>query len=325
MRRREVVGILAVCVAGRHVAHAQTSSRPLRVGAVSTANNRTTSFWITFIKRMAELGYVEGQNFALDFTSLEGQLDLYTNQTAAMVRRGVDIIIAPGVELALRSAVTATKTLPIVMVAVDYDPLALGYVPSLSRPGGNVTGFTFQQLEQTEKRLQLLRDAFPDLRSATVLWDQVSADQWRIAQQVGPKLGLRLVGIELSGATQDYERLLGEAPAADRGALVVLMTPAVFPHRARLAEAAIRLGMPSVSGLRAYAEAGSLFSYGPSIDSVFERVADYVDRIARGTKAGELPIEQATRFEFVINLRTARALGLAISPAFVARADEVIE
>src|SRR5215213_9406062 len=174
MRRREVVGILAVCVAGRHVAHAQTSSRPLRVGAVSAANNRTTSFWITFIKRMAELGYVEGQNFALDFTSLEGQLDLYTDQ--------------------------------------------------------------------------LLRDAFPDLRSATVLWDRVSADQWRIAQQVGPKLGLRLIGIELSGATQDYERLLGEAPAADRGALVVLMTPAVFPHRARLAEAAIRLGMPSVSG-----------------------------------------------------------------------------
>src|SRR5829696_2723441 len=107
--------------------------------------------------------------------------------------------------------------------------------------------------------------------------------------------------------------------------VVVLMTPAVFPHRARLAEAAIRLGMPSVSGLRAYAETGSLISYGPSIDSVFERVADYVDRIARGTKAGELPIEQATRFEFVINLRTARALGLAISPAFVARADEVIE
>src|SRR5215204_4089726 len=153
MRRRAVVGILAVCVAGRHLAHAQTSTRPLRVGAVSTVNNRTTSFWITFIKRMAELGYVEGQNFALDFTSLEGQLDLYTDQTAAMVRRGVDIIIAPGVELALR------KTLPIVMVAIDYDPLALGYVPSLSRPGGNVTGFTFQQLEQTEKRLQLLRDA----------------------------------------------------------------------------------------------------------------------------------------------------------------------
>src|SRR5215208_4293992 len=144
------------------------------------------------------------------------QLDLYTDQTAAMVRRGVDIIIAPGVELALRSAVAATKTLPIVMVAVDYDPLALGYVPSLSRPGANVTGFTFQQLEQTEKRLQLLRDAFRDLRSATVLWDQVSADQWRIAQQVGAKLGLRLVGIERSGATQDYERLLGEAAAADR-------------------------------------------------------------------------------------------------------------
>jgi putative ABC transport system substrate-binding protein len=324
MRRRAFIALLTSAV-WPCAARAQPSSRWLRVGAVSVANSRAASFWIAFIRRMRDLGYVEGQNFALDLVGLDGQLNRYPHETAELLRRGVDIIIAPGVELALKSAIAATGTLPIVMVAVDYDPLALGYVSNLARPGGNVTGLMFQQLEQTEKRLQLLRDAFPHLKSATVLWDRVSADQWRVAQEIAPKLGLQLIGIELNDARNDYDLLLGQASVASLGALVVLMTPTTFPDRAKLAQAAIRSRLACVSGLRAYAEAGSLFSYGPSIDGVFERAAEYVDRIAKGAKPGELPIEQPTRFELVINLKTAQALGLAIPPSFVARADEVIE
>ena len=160
--------------------------RPLRVGVVSAANSRTTTFWAAFLERMKDHGYIEGHNFALDFTNLGGHLDRYPDETAKLVERGVDIIIASGVELGLKSAVGVTKTVPIIMIAADYDPLALGYVSNLARPGGNITGLMFQQLEQTEKRIQLLRDAIPDLKSATVLWDRISADQWRVAQQVAP-------------------------------------------------------------------------------------------------------------------------------------------
>ena len=324
MRRREFIALTA-CAAWPRVASAQAAVRPLRVGVVSAANSRTTTFWTAFLERMKDHGYIEGHNFALDFTNLGGHLDRYPDETAKLVERGVDIIIASGVELGLKSAVGVTKTVPIIMIAADYDPLALGYVSNLARPGGNLTGLMFQQLEQTEKRIQLLRDAFPDVKSATVLWDRISADQWRVAQQVAPKLGLKLVGIELGAQQNDYNFVLGQAPHEHRRALVVLMTPALFPNRAKLAEAAIRRQMASIAGLRAYAEAGALLSYGPSIDKVFARVADYVDRIVKGARAGELPIEQPTRFELVINTRTAKALALELPPTFLARADEVIE
>jgi putative ABC transport system substrate-binding protein len=274
---------------------------------------------------MREFGYIEGENFAFDFTNLHGQLARYPEETAALVRRNVDVIIAPGIELALKAAVAATDTLPIVMVAVDYDPLALGYVSNLARPGRNVTGVFFQQLELTEKRLQLVKEALPGLAAATVLWDQISADQWDVVQRVAPRIGLRVTGVELDGSPHDYDRLLSQAPVSHRGALIVLMTPAVFPHRASLAEAALRQKMGSAFGLRAYAEAGGLLSYGPNIDVIFQRVANYVERIAKGERPSDIPIEQPTRFELVINLKTAKALGLALAPSILARADEVIE
>jgi putative ABC transport system substrate-binding protein len=197
MRRRDVIAGLGGMAALPGIANAQSSPGPLRLGVVSATNSRSTSFWLAFVRRMRELGYVEGQNFFLDFVNLHGELDRYPEETVQMLRRGVDIIVAPGVELALKSAVAATKTLPVVIVAVDYDPLALGYVSNLASPGGNVTGVMFQQLEQTEKRLQLLRDAFPSLKAVTVLWDRISADQWSVAQQIAPKLGFGLAGIEL--------------------------------------------------------------------------------------------------------------------------------
>jgi putative tryptophan/tyrosine transport system substrate-binding protein len=212
-----------------------------------------------------------------------------------------------------------------VMVALDFDPLALGYVTSLARPTGNVTGLFLQQIELSAKRVQLTRDAFPEIRGATVFWDRQSSDQWQAARGAGAILGLSLTGNELSEPPYNYELALAQAPPDHRGTLIVMISPAFFLDRARLAEFALRHRMRSVCPLREFVEAGGLMSYGVSFTGLGQRAAAYVDRIARGAKPTDLPIEQPTKFEMVINLKTARALGIEIPPTFLARADEVIE
>ena len=177
MRRREFITLLGGMLGAWPVAaRAQTPPKMLRIGIVSLANPRTATFWVAFDRRMRELGYVEGQNLTIDFVNLNGQIDRYGEATKEVVRRKPDIIIATGGERALMSAIAATDTLPIVMIAVDYDPFARGYVQNLARPGGRVTGVFFQQIELAMKRLQLMKEALPDVAAATVFWDDGSAD-----------------------------------------------------------------------------------------------------------------------------------------------------
>jgi putative ABC transport system substrate-binding protein len=230
----------------------------------------------------------------LDFVNLGGQIDRYPDETKALVARNADIIIASGTELALTSAVAATGSLPIVMIAVDYDPIALGHVTNLARPESNVTGLLFQQVELAVKRIEIFKFAFPNLSSAAVLWDRISAEQWQAVQRAGPSLGVRFAGLELGEPPHDFDRLLAQVPAEYRGALFVLMTPVLYQSRARLFESAIRHGIPTVAGLRVYAEANAFMSYGPSIDALYRRAAEYVDRIYKGAKPADLPIEQPT-------------------------------
>ena len=326
MRRREFLNVLGgALIAGPVVVRAQQLKRPLRIGIVSAVNPRTSSFWRAFDERMRELGYVEGENLSFDFVNLNYQLMRYDDESKALVSRGVDVIIAPGLEVALKSAMNATKTVPIVMTAVDYDPFERGYVTSLSRPGGNVTCVFFQQIELTVKRLQLFKDAFPDLKTATVFWDQGSASQWRAAQDAQGALGLSLAGVELGPGPRDYEQALMNAPADHRQAFTPMMSPAMFPDLGRLADLGVRHKIISIYGLRGFADAGGLMSYGVSIDGMFRRAADYVDRIVKGTSPAALPIEQPTKFELVVNLRTAKAIGVSLPQSILLRADEVIE
>ncbi len=326
MRRREFLNVLGgAAFAWPVVMRAQQSKRPLRIGVVTAVNPRTTSFWRAFDERMRELGYIEGENLSFDFVNLNNQLNRYDDESKALVGRGVDVIIAPGLEVALKSAMTATNTVPIVMTAVDYDPFARGYVASLARPGGNVTGVFFQQIELTVKRLQLLKDAFPDLKAATVFWDQGSASQWRAAQDAEGALGLSLAGVELGPGPRDYEQALTKAPADHRHAFIAMMSPAMFPDLQRLADLGLHHRLISIFGLRGFADAGGLMSYGVSIDGMYRRAADYVDRIAKGTSPAELPIEQPTKFELVVNLKTAKAIGVSLPQSILLRADEVIE
>jgi ABC transporter substrate binding protein len=194
MRRRDFITLLGGAAAWPVHAHAQASSALLRVGIVSGATPRNATPFAQLDQRLRELGYIDGQNFALEFIPLNGQVDRYGEAMKELVRRKVDIIIAFGTEAALKGAIAATDTLPIVMVAVDYDPLASGYVASLARPGGRITGVFLQQIDLAVKRAQLMKDAFPDMRAATVFWDRISEDQWQAMQSAARNFGLQLEG-----------------------------------------------------------------------------------------------------------------------------------
>ena len=325
MKRREFISLLGgAAAAWPLIARAQTPPKMLRVGVVSLANPRDATFWVAFDRRMRELGYVEGQNLIIDFVNLNGQVDRYDEATKEVVRRKPDIIIATGPERALMSAIAATDTLPIVMIAVDYDPFARGYVQSLARPGGTVTGVFFQQIELAMKRLQLMREALPDVSAATVFWNTTSADQWRASQSAAETIGLKLAGVELGNPPYDYERALAQAPPDHRRILMVLSSPVFLPDRERLAQIALRHRIASMFVFRAYVDAGGLLSYGPSIDALYHRVAEYVDRIAKGMNPADLPVERPTKFELIVNLKTAKAIGIELPTSILLRADEVI-
>ena len=323
MKRREFITLVGgAATAWPLVVRAQQTGK-LRVGMVGS-QPRSAPLYAAMLQRFAELGYQEGSNFTFEFIQA-ANLEDYARGYRELVTRNVGVLIANATEVALKSALAATNTLPIVMTAIDYDPLARGYVANLARPTDNVTGIVFQQIELVTKRLQVVVEAFPELRAATVFWDAASADQWRVAQSAAPALGLRLFGSELREQPYDYEQALAQVPPDHRGWLFAMTSPFFFPDRARLAEFALRHRMPSVFAFREWVDAGGLLSYGPSITGMYRRAADYVDRIARGTKPSDLPIEQPTKFEFILNLKTAKAIGLATPTALLLRADEVIE
>jgi putative ABC transport system substrate-binding protein len=219
----------------------------------------------------------------------------------------------------------ATKTIPIVMAAIDYDPLALGYVSGLARPTGNVTGIFLEQIELAAKRLQLVKDAFPAINKAMVLWDRLSADQWRATRDNAAKFGFDLASIELRDYPYDYARALAQAPPEHRGFLFVMTSPLLARDRDRLVQFTLLNRLPAMFVFREFVDLGGLASYGPSRTTMSRRTADYVHRIARGAKPSDLPIERPTIFELVINQRTAKALGLEFSQAMLLRADVVIE
>jgi putative tryptophan/tyrosine transport system substrate-binding protein len=325
VRRRAALTALAAVLCGiDRSAFAQATRRVFRLGLVS-GNPRTAPFWIAFFERLRDLGYVEGQNLAVEFLDTGGRVEIWATGPPELIARNVDAVLASGPEIALKSAIEATSRVPIIMIAIDYDPFALGYVDSLARPNRNVTGVFFQQIEVTLKRVELLKQAFPELQNALVFWDGSSSDQWRELASKQSELGLRCIGVELRNYPYDFERALMQAPPEAREFLIVLTSPTLFRDRHRIAEFTYHHRLRSAFALREYVEAGGLLSYGPNISAMYRTAAEYVDRIAQGTTIGDLPIQQPTKFELVLNLKTARALNLAIPPTLLARADEVIE
>jgi putative tryptophan/tyrosine transport system substrate-binding protein len=324
MRRRDFITVLGGTAATWPLLARGQAPATLRVAACGT-QPRARSFLQGFDMRMRELGYVEGQNFAMNYIDLQGRTDRYDEATQQLVERKPDVIVAFGPEDTLKAAMAATGTIPIVMAAIDYDPIALGYVTSLARPTGNVTGIVLEQIELAAKRLQLVKDAFPRLTSASVFWDRLSADQWRATRDNATKFGFDLAGIELQGYPYDYDRALAQVPPDHRSFLFFMTSPLFARDRDRIVQFTLLNRLPSMFVFREHVDQGGLASYGPSRTAMSRRVADYVHRIARGAKPSDLPIERPTIFELVINLRTAKSLGLEFSQAMLLRADEVIE
>jgi putative tryptophan/tyrosine transport system substrate-binding protein len=242
-----------------------------------------------------------------------------------LAARDVDIMVASGPDISLKSALACSDMKPIVMVAVDYDPLARGFVTSLARPTGNVTGLFLQEIELTAKRLQLLKNAFPEMRSLTVFYDRTALDQWEAAQGVAATLGLRLAGVDLGEPPFDYDNALARADPDSRGTVFVLTSGLLLRDRDRLASFGLQNKVVSMFCFREWVEVGGLLSYGPNLREIYRRAAEYVDHLARGAKPADLPIEQPTKFELVINLETAKKLGITIPANLLVQAEEVIE
>jgi putative tryptophan/tyrosine transport system substrate-binding protein len=323
MQRRKFIKLIGVATAFPLGARAQQAGKILRVGTAST-QPRSSPLWKAFEQRMAELGYREGSNYTFDYLNVP-TVEEYETGYRKLAARDVDIIVASGPEISLKSAVASSKTKPIVMVAVDYDPLARGYVTSFARPTGNVTGLFLQQIELMAKRLQLLKSACPDLQALTVFWDRTCFEQWKAVEGVAINLGLRLDGVDLGEPPYDYEKALTQTKPEYRGTIFVLASGFFLRDRDRLADFALRNRIVSMFCFREVVDAGGLLSYGPSFSIMYRRAAEYVDLIARGAKPADLPIEQPTKFALVINLKTAKTLGFVIPPSLLATADEVIE
>ena len=311
--------LISLAAAGANADEAPT--RIFHIGIV-TGSPRSSDERVAFEDRLRELGYVEGQNPAIDYFR-DDDLNRLAAAVGEMARSRVDVLLIGGQDELIKAAVTAARSIPVVTTAVDTDALAKGYIASLSHPGGNLTGVVFQQRELIAKRLDLLTQAVPHIARIVLLYDAASVDQLDSVKRAASTLDIPLEAIELHSPPYDYEHALAGTDGARGDVLVMASTP--FMHTAKLTEAALRHRLPSICGRRANAEAGCLLSYGPNFRDMFRLAADYVDKILKGAKPADLPVQQPTTFELVVNLKTAKALGLTIPPLILARADEVIE
>jgi len=326
MNRRNVLALLAGAAMLRPFA-ARAAGEPAKVFRLGVLNPTPPGpGYRALLQQMLALGWEEGRNLQIDYVQIDiTDADRSHEMAAELVGRGVDVIYAGGSEDVLKAAVTATRTVPIVLLANDYDPLARGYVRSLVRPGGNVTGVFLQQVELTAKRLEFLTQTVPDLARVVALWDRISVDQFEIAREAARSLKIPLDGIECADPPYDYKRALAGIEGGHRAVLLLINSPLFFNDRQRLPAVALDHRLPSMFPFRQWVDAGGLMSYSASLTDMSRLSADYVDRIAKGAKPQDLPVQQPTKFELVVNLKTAAALALTIPPAILARADEVIE
>ena len=279
--------------------------------------------WDAFRQALRELGYTEGRNIVLEFRPPAQEGDPLENLAAELVRIKVDLIVAVG-DQAIRAARHATSTIPIVMCPAS-DPVERGFIASLARPGGNMTGLSILNAELAAKLLEILREIVPKVSRVAVLWTPGTGEAaFRAAEVAARSMGVELLSLEAS-RDADLEKAFEAAAQRRAGALLVLGGPPLFGLRARIVELALKHRFPALYYLPSFAHAGGLAVYGPSDTEYYRRAAVYVDKILKGAKPADLPVEQPTKFVLVINLKTAKALGLTISPSLLARADELIQ
>jgi putative ABC transport system substrate-binding protein len=328
MDRRAFLGTLAGgLLAAPLAAEGQQGTRVPRVGYLSPLTASVdASRSEAFRQGLRELGYIEGRNIMVEYRFADGHLDRLPALAGELVGLNVDVIIAAGGGLIGRAVKGATGTIPIVMTNVE-DPIASGLVVSLARPGRNVTGLSALIPELSAKRLEIVKEMVSTLSRVAVLWNSAypeKATEFRQTQAAGKALGIRIQSLEAQSANE-IDNALDAATRARVGALLILPDPLTNTYQARIVKLAAKRRLPTMFTQRPPVGAGGLMSYGASYADLFRRAATYVDKILKGAKPADLPVEQPTKFELVINLRTAKALGLTIPPSLLQRADEVIQ
>jgi len=325
VNRRALITLLGCAAAWPLAARAQQPGKTPTIGylGASSASNSHPSVG-AFLQRLHELGWTEGRTIAIEYRWGEGRVDRFVEIAAEFVRRKVDVIVTYGAPPVI-AAKQATSVIPIVF-AVAGDPVGNALVASLSHPGGNVTGLSIQGTDLGGKRLELLREAVPELRRLAILANVDAPGavlEMNEVQAAARALGLQVVTLEIRRAEDiapAVETLKGRTDA-----LYVCVDALVDTHQTRINTLALAVRQPTMHGIRDYVEAGGLMSYGPNFPDLFRRAADLVDKILRGAKPADIPVEQPTKFELVINLKTATALGLSVPSSLLARADEVVE
>jgi putative ABC transport system substrate-binding protein len=326
IRRREFITLLGGAAAAWPLAaRAQQPGKLPTIGFLGQSTRSGASEWVAaFVQRLRELGWTEGRTITIEYRWAEGREERYAELAAEFVRRKVDIIVTSGTPAVMASK-RATSVIPIVF-ATAGDPVGTGVVASLARPGGNVTGLSLQQTDLAGKRLELLREVVPGLGRVAIMGN---VDNPYTVLELGEvQVAAGTLGLEV--ATLEIRRAQDIAPAFDAlksraDALYVCTDALANTNRIRINILAVGARLPTMHGSRDYVEAGGLLSYGPNFPDLFRRAADYVDKILRGAKPADLPVEQPTKFDLIINLTTAKALGLDVPSTLLARADEVIE
>jgi putative ABC transport system substrate-binding protein len=328
MRRRELIAFLGGALAAWPLS-ARAQQRVYRVGHLAIAAPTDTpppppANWDAFAQGLRDAGYVEGRNIEFEHRSGHNQPDLFPKLASELADLKVDVIFARGT-WALRAARNATRTIPITGIDLEIDPVEAGLVASIARPGGNITGMFLDLSELSGKHLQILKEIIPTTSHVAVLGDSnVNAAQFRELARVARSFALETQAVDWENAA-NLDSAFEAVKKWGADALIVLSNPLSLNHRVRIGELAAKARLPTIYLYRAHASAGGLVSYGPDLPDMFRRCGGYVGRILSGTKPADLPIERPARFELVVNIKTAKALGITIPETILTRADEVIE
>jgi putative tryptophan/tyrosine transport system substrate-binding protein len=321
--------LLALCsllLAPCFPAQARQQAKIAKIGWLESGTaDRSSPLWEIFRRRLAEFGYVEGKNIAFEYRSADNHLDRLPSLASELVRLKVDVIMSTATP-ATQAAKSATKTIPIVFIQLAVDPVTAGFVNSLARPGGNITGLTNIAAELAGKRLELLKETIPKLSRVALLWEPQnagSAQAWKESQIPARELGLQLHSLEVSSADQ-FESSFNDAIKSRNQAVAVTPMVLANSNRKQIVELAAKTRLPAMYYRDSFVESGGLMSYGADLADHFMRAATYVDKILKGSKPANLLVEQPTKFEFIINLKAAKQIGLIIAPNVLARADKVI-
>ncbi len=326
MRLRAALALAVGLLATSLGVQAQPGGKTGRIGILSNErNDRSSVNMRAFLEGLRDLGWTEGRNLVLEYRFAEGRFERLPELAAQLVRLDVDVIFAPS-STHVRAARQATTSVPIVF-AIHNDPIGTGDVASLARPGGNITGLTQIATDLTPKQIELLREAVPGLRRLAILWNPTTPSHGPslpVATQTARRLGLEPDILDATNGSE-FERAYKAAVRDHAEAALILTSPASVAENARLAQLALRHRLPTMHGVPEFVQAGGLISYAANRAELFRRAAAYVDKILKGTRPADLPVEQASRFELVINMKTAKALGLTIPQSLLLRADEVVQ